>query len=509
MKVLLAFFINVVFNFAVGLLVAKFLGPSEYGRFALMLATAMAVQTAFLDWIRLGATRFYSERSRGEEPALRATLDVAFALIIAAMALGTALLFSTGVRFPLSHGLIALALGAAVANGLFDFNTALVRARFRDGLYVKLILVKNLLAIGLTGGGALYFGSARMAMIGGIVSVTGSVVAARASLNDSDAEIRLASTAVARRLAGYALPIVTANLLYLCIPLGNRALVTVFYGFSETGQFSLAYDIGSKVVQAIGSTLDVLLFQLAVAAHDRLGAGEAKRRIGDNMAIVVAVLLPACVGIWLVLPSVQALIVPAEYRGPFEALLTPMMPGLFFFSLILYAINPIFQIRKRTAPLIGAAAVACVADPLLLLVVPHRHDTTGLAMAQSGAFMLAFLALVAIAGASRPAWPRLRDLAGTAVAALAMVAALLPLRTHAPSLPTLVLQVTLGIAVYGALVAALDVAALRTLAVVRLRPIAARFQIGRVQGAESGLRISRVAQPSIIRRPTRAKPWRR
>ena len=134
MKVLLAFFLNVCFNFAIGLLVAKFLGPEEYGRFALALATAVAVQTAFLDWLRLGATRFYSERSRGEDPALRATLDVAFALITAVLAVGTSLLFLTGVNFPLSHGLIALALGAAVANGLFDFSTALVRARFHDDL---------------------------------------------------------------------------------------------------------------------------------------------------------------------------------------------------------------------------------------------------------------------------------------------------------------------------------------------------------------------------------------
>ena len=42
MKVVLAFLLNVAFNFAVGLLVAKFLGPEEYGRFALALATAVA-----------------------------------------------------------------------------------------------------------------------------------------------------------------------------------------------------------------------------------------------------------------------------------------------------------------------------------------------------------------------------------------------------------------------------------------------------------------------------------
>ena len=140
MKVLVAFFLNVAFNFVVGLLVAKFLGPEEYGRFALALATAVAVQTAFLDWLRLGATRFYSERSRGEDPALRATLDVAFALITCRHGgWHRPCCSSPGSSSRCRTGMIALALGAAVANGLFDFNTALVRARFHDGLYVKLV----------------------------------------------------------------------------------------------------------------------------------------------------------------------------------------------------------------------------------------------------------------------------------------------------------------------------------------------------------------------------------
>ena len=477
MKVLFAFFLNVCFNFAVGILVAKFLGPEEYGRFALALATAVVVQTAFLDWLRLGATRFYSERSRGEDPALRATLDVAFALITSGLAIGTSLLFLTGIRFPLSHGLIALALGAAVANGLFDFNTALVRARFHDGLYIKLIIVKNLLALLLTGGGALYFGSARMALIGGIISLSGSVVAARAALSDPEAQVHLARVEVARSLLRYSMPIVAANLLYLCIPLANRSLIAVLYGFSETGQFSLAYDIGTKAVQAIGSTLDVLLFQLAVAAHDRLGEEQAKRRIGDNMAIVIAIILPACTGLWLVLPSMQSLIVPVQYRGPFEELLTRMMPGFFFFAMILYAINPIFQIRKRTAPLIGAALVACVSDPLLLLALPKSQDASSLAVAQSGAYALAFLTLVALACWSKPIWPKARDLAATILATLAMVGLLLPLRSRPPSFENLCIQVAGGVGIYCVLVAIFDIASLRTLISERLRPTATRLRL--------------------------------
>ncbi len=180
----------------------------------------------------------------------------------------------TGVHFPLSNGLIALALGAAVANGLFDFNTALVRARFHDALYIKLVLVKNVLALALTGGGAFYFASAKMALdrrrrqpvrLGGRRP-------RRPQRSRRGGAAR--QPAVARSILRYALPIVAANLLYLCIPLANRALVAVYYGFSETGQFSLAYDIGTKAVQAIGSTLDVLLFQIAVAAHDRHGRAQ-------------------------------------------------------------------------------------------------------------------------------------------------------------------------------------------------------------------------------------------
>ena len=196
----MAFLLNVLFNFAVGLLVAKFLGPSEYGRFALALATALAVQAAFLDWLRLGAARFYSERARGEEPALRATLDLAFATITCGLAIGSAALFMSGARFALSNQLIALALGASVSNALFDYSTALVRARFHDGLFTRLIIVKNILALALTGGGAFYFGSAKMALIGGILSLSGSVIAARAALNDPYAKPHMARFKIGRAI---------------------------------------------------------------------------------------------------------------------------------------------------------------------------------------------------------------------------------------------------------------------------------------------------------------------
>ncbi|WP_395665467.1 lipopolysaccharide biosynthesis protein [Methylocella sp.] len=474
MTVFLAFFLNIVFNFAVGLIVARFLGPEEYGRFALAHATAIAVQTAFFDWVRLGATRFYSERVRSADPALRATLDFGFAALAMGITAGAALLLLSGARFTLSNGLIMLALGVAVANGLYDYYTALVRARFQDRLFARLLIVRNILTFALMGGGAFYFGSAKMTLIGGIVSLAGSVVTARAALQDPLSDPRLASAEQARRLMAYSLPIVAANLLYLSIPLANRAIVAAVYGFSEAGQFSLAYDFGAKAVQAIGSALDVVLFQIAVATHELRGSAPARRQVGRNMTIVLSMVLPACTGLWLILPSVQLLIVPSEFRGPFGDLLTLMMAGLFCMALIQYAVGPIFQIEKKTLPIIVAALVACLVDPLLIFALPRSSGAAGLAVAQTGALAASLVTLLIFAGAARPCWPRLRDVGAIILGNAAMIAALAPWREHDPGLATLLLQACAGAAIYAAIVMGADIAGMRTLALDQYRKATAR-----------------------------------
>jgi O-antigen/teichoic acid export membrane protein len=476
MTVFLVSLCNILFNFAIGLLVAKFLGPEEYGRFALAYATAIFVQTGFFDWIRFGATRFYSARIRHEEPALRATLDFGFAIITAGLAAGASLLLFSGIRFTLSYGLIALALGAAAANGLFDYHTALVRARFDDRLFTRLVLVKNLVAFALMGGGAFLFGSAKMTLIGTIVSLGGSVVTARAALRDPASQPRLARLSIARSLMTYSLPIVGANLLYLAIPLANRSILAILDGFSETGQFSLAYDFGTKAIQAIGSALDIVLFQIAVATHELHGPFQARRQIARNMTIVIAMVLPACTGLWLTLPSIEQLAVPEAFRGHFDLLLPLMMTGLFCMAMIQFAINPVFQIEKKTAPLIVAALAACATDALLLLILPQDAGASSLAIAQAGAMLAALIVLIGFASRAKRQWPRPRDLAVTVFANALMSAIVLPMRGQEAGLTTLVEQIATGVAVYAVIVLGFDVAGLRGLTIARLRLTVARMK---------------------------------
>ena len=130
-------------------------------------------------------------------------------------------------------------------------------------------------------------------------------------------------------------------------------------------------------------------------------------------------------------------------------------------GMMLFGVNPVFQIVKKTAPMIGAALIAICAGVALVLALPWGADASNLALAQCGAYVAALLATLIFAAREKPFWPPPRDVAAAAAATLGMTAALLPLRDMPPGILTLLLQVSLGAAVYGALTFAFDTAGLR------------------------------------------------
>ncbi|MGD0639416.1 MAG: oligosaccharide flippase family protein [Roseiarcus sp.] len=457
----LAFVSNTVFNFLVALLVARFLGPAEYGRFAIAWAGAVLINTAGFDWIRLSAVRFYSRRVREERPAVRATLDACFAALALVVALGALTLSLSGLDLPLSPGLIVLTALTGVANGLYDLRTALARARFFDRAYIVIVLVKNGLGLVLTVGGALAFGSAKIALAGACLSIGLAMAATYRDLRDPEARLGLAERPLAWSYFGYAGPFIVSSVLFQLIPFAGRILAGTLYGYDEAGQFSLANDIGVRVLAAIASALDVILFQQAVRAEETLGREGARAQIADNMAFVVAVVLPAAVGFWLCLPGIEALIAPKAYRGPFSAYLGPMLPGLAAFVLMTFAVAPIFQIAKRTAPMILAALAAIEANVALVATMPRGQTGYWLAEAQSGALVVGLAVALLLAWGTRPQWPRARDILGALAATGVMALALWPLRGLEPNVAVLAAQTSIGVAIYGALAWLFDIARMR------------------------------------------------
>lgn len=466
MAVIAAFVLNAGLNFVLGLLVAKLLGPADFGLFALATAGAIVANTVLFEWLRLSATRFYSARVRADEPWIRQGLDRAYGLVgiglfaVALLCLGAGLVIEPG-----AESRLAITAGAALAAlgiGLFDYNAALARARFDGGLYFRLVALKNVLAFVLMAGTAWLLPQPAWVLAAAGLAQGGSAWLLRRPLRDPVAprlRVRLAETW--RLFAAYGLPLIAANAIYQIMPFLNRAVIAAQGGLAEAGYFALAADVATRSIGTLGTALDLLLFQLAVRAEEHEGRAAAEAQVGRNAGVVVAVLLPCAVGFWAVLPALQALVVPEAFRGPFAAYAGLMIPGFFALAMMNFALNPIFQIRRRTRPVIVAALVGLAVNGLGLWLLPPYLGPEGVAVAQTAGLGAAtlLLALRALTGAERlglPWW----DLFAAGVAALAMALCLLPLR-HLEPVSSLALSIPIGIVLYGALVWIFDIAGLR------------------------------------------------
>src|SRR4051812_11785763 len=133
---------------------------------------------------------------------------------------------------------------------------------------------------------------------------------------------------------------------------------------------------------------------------------------------------------------------------PFARYTALLIPAFFGFAFIQYALNPVFQLRKETAPVVVAALVAVGGNGALLLVLPDLLGPAGVAVAQVAGFASATLVVAVLALRSHGAPLPWRDLALSVIATAAMALAVMPLRQLQPAGLALAASAALGILVY-------------------------------------------------------------
>lgn len=466
MLTLLTFLVNSVVNFALGLGVAYYLGASEFGVFALAAAGAMVLQTTFFEWLRLSANRFYGELQNAADPGIIATLNRLTGGIAVALSLCALGVYFGGGGLGVTALVAAMAPLIAITNGLYDFRAAIARASFDNRRYAELVIIKNALALVLMLGGAYVWHRADLVLFGLCLSaLAGAAVSGRGQPKQDAGAIR---KDLIRQFALYSVPIVTANIIFLANMMMVRSGVALQHGLAESGRYSLSLDIGLKLAATLGSALDIYLFQLAVRAEAEGGMTAARGQLRHNIAVVFAVMLPAVLGIWLVLPSFERLFVSETYCGAFADYLTILLPGLFSCALIQYAINPLFQIAKKTAPVVWAALASLGVTAAVLFLLPGSNGAHG-AWATTAGFVAGLAVIITLAVRHAPVAIPWGDLGKALVAAGVMLLVALPLRGFTPGPSTLISTVIVGAAAYGLMAVVLNICGCRPAICGRLR----------------------------------------
>jgi len=474
MFLVLTFFLNAAMNFVVILVIARLLGPQDYGQYAVAFMIVTVLSTILFDWLRLSATRHYNEKVRGDDPSVRASLDLAY------LALGLCLAATAFVLglFPIDSTFSAALIGAiAVAtfvNGQYEYWAALSRARFHNRAYGQLTVCKNVFVLILVVAAGLASQSSLWVLLAFTAGTALAIGTVWRPLHDGQAKLALARRDRVFAFARYGLPIVTANVLYQIIVLANRWILSAKLGYAEAGQLSLPTDMVIRLFLSIGAGLDVFLFQHAVRLEATEGLAAARAQIAKNMSFVMALLFPLAGGYAAIMPSFEALIVPASYHGHYGAISFILIPGVLGFCLTQFAFGPVFQITRETMPVIWAPGAALLCDVGLLLCLPAEAGTVAYAAVHSASLLLATLVSGFCAWRVKACRPAMGEIALIMLCTALMMAAIWPLRMIAQPWLALASAVMLGVIVYAGAVLAFNLLGLRPILLGRLMGRAAQ-----------------------------------
>jgi O-antigen/teichoic acid export membrane protein len=438
----------------------RLLTPEQYGAYALGFSAMSLCHTLVFTWMEAAMARFYAREAEGGRLADHfVTLYRSwFVAAVAFPALAAAALW----LWP-THSEVKWAVAAGLASIPLRSLAKLVQERRRAAGDVRAAALLDVAQTvgGFAIGADLIFaglnGAGPIASLGAIAAVClvfalpGELKSLKGGRFDP---------AQARAYAAYGVPVAASLILALALATTDRFLLGLYLNEAAVGVYHAGYSLANR-------TLDVLFIWLGMAggpamvmALERGGKPALEDAAREQGAVMVAITLPAAVGLALVSrPLADVMVGPALREG--AASVTPWIAASAFFAGgTTYYLHQAFTLARRTPLLLAAMSVPAVANVALNLALIPRFGLNGALWATTASYALGAVASFVL-GRRALALPfPTAALARAGVASLAMAIVVGRVPAYGGPLE-LILKAGVGVIVYGALAAALDVGGLR------------------------------------------------
>jgi len=268
----------------------------------------------------------------------------------------------------------------------------------------------------------------------------------------------------------------------------DRFLLDTLSDTASVGFYTVAYALTRTTISTLGAGIDSAIYSRAVKVADTNDREALRVQLSKSCALLLAVLVPATVGVAMVAPALARLCVAPEYVEPVSGLIAWMAIGAFVLNFRANYVDHGFHFGKTTTRLTFVVAATTITNIAADLILIPRYGALGAAQAgiMAGVVGLVYGTLAARSLVVLP-FP-MAEIAKILTSALAMAVFLWPLggvtelvMAHYEKPWSIVLgvgallfQVGGGAAVFGICAIGLNVLNLRKVAAARLAALMAR-----------------------------------
>ena len=450
-------------NFLAIALYTRLLSPDEYGLYALVIAGVGLVNVIFFQWLSHALFRFLPVHLNDPRQLLSTILAGFCALAL--MTGGVGLLLAWIWRDSPWQGLILLSVPLLWALAWFELSLSLSAIKLQPLRYgfINGFKAVSALSVGilLIMWGLKMYGPLLGLLIGMLLS---SVMW---GISEWKGVLPGISRPLLAEILRYGLPLSATFALAFVVSSSDRFLIAWVLGEGPAGVYSAAYDLGQQSLILLMGVVNLASYPIVVRALEQKGVDSAREHLRQNAILLMAVSVPAAVGMAVLAPNVSAVLLGAGFREDAAFLLPWVALAILLAGLRSYHFDLAFQLGKHTIGQVWVVGAAALLNILLNIWWIKSYGLMGAAYATFAAYFLALL-LSAAMGRRRFSVPIPYSDGFKIILASLIMALPLWLSLEYQGFYALSAQVLSGCAVYSALLALLNVDGYRSRILRRL-----------------------------------------
>ena len=382
--------IPAIVSFCMVYVYTRMLTPEVYGEFSFVFAGVLLVQNSLFSAVPIATMRFYPEAEvSGRGQHFLAQCYTLFYVFCLAVVVGTVAL---GL-LPVVHQpmLLWLAVALMIARSAVGVSQAIRRASGHMWQHNVIECFHALVGF--------LFGLVLLLVIGRTseVIVIGLLVAAAVSVIPSTRELLLpflfrgklgGSSFV--QLVTFIWPLMLFNA-SVTFQLSDRFLLGSLAGAKALGLYAVAYNLVDRATTLVCTAISTATFPMAVHALQE-GREAGIRQAGMNGLALLAVAIPACVGLALTAPHLVAALVGPDFRAGATALIPLLSITVLLRNVSTHFIDHAYHLSGRPGEALWVYIPTALATIVLNVLLIPRYGAFGAAYAgiicQTGAVML-------------------------------------------------------------------------------------------------------------------------
>ena len=453
-----------IINFLAIALYTRALSTSDYGEYALIVATAGFINVFLFQWIRLVILRFLPKYEKaGKGSLLLGTLFTTYFIILFAVALISTFIFLTKITSP--HLILSVIL-LIISQSIFEIILELLRSSLYSRIYGILSVSKATISLSiglfLIKTGFRSFG----VVIGLILGSFLPIIILYVFLKKQKRLLPIKhlcnfNYSLLKEVLSYGLPLTATLLLSFIMNQSDRLLLGWMVGKSEVGVYSVAYDLTQQTIIMLMMVVNLAAYPLCIRALENGGIKQAQEQVRDNAVALFLIAFPATAGMVALSGSISSSVLGKDFSLRATDIIPIVAISVLIQGIKSYYFDLSFQLGKKTMLQIWPVLFGSLVNIILNLILIPLYKSEGAVLATLVSYIVAITLSWRLGQSLFPLVFPLKDFTKILIASLVMMVSLLFWDSDSETLYGLVLKVCLGLGIYSGVIYVFNVWGIR------------------------------------------------